>query len=205
MKCPAAAILAVGILAVGGCGSGGHNFKPSDLPRFDLRTTDLPPGYKLVSQRALGVSECTAKDPPEIASKMRSLGLSGCRGTAYRRKVVRPGARLTSDIASEAFQFRDSDAASKALSLRRGQLIAKLQATGEGHIGRRRVVPAAGLGDHTAPGFQATIVGPKGTVAIRISVFAWRTRNVVVLVSGGGLKARRLRAVAKKISDRGGT
>lgn len=158
------------------------SFKASDLKGFVLSQSDLPSGYKLVTEEASSSAQnCVGgKSSREqaVAEKFEQLGLERCASRTYRKRVA--GAiNKNNTPGSTMILLKDSDDASKALPELRKALIASYKPSGTASAGDREEISVSGLGDESVPGARLTTdLGALGG-DFDLYLYFWRRGNVI--------------------------
>jgi hypothetical protein len=178
------------------------------LPGASVQLSDLPSGYSPKAgfpKQVSSAAECVnvlAQGLDAVTAQLQALGLEGCYLAVYNKEK---GSDANSP-GSGAFLFRDVNGATQALPILRSAGAQSLKPSGGASIESSGDVPVTGLGDQSAPGVTATIaVGPR---KFTITLFFWRSRNVV-FYSGGGdslgdLKQSSYLDLSKKVASRAG-
>ncbi|MDP8976137.1 MAG: hypothetical protein M3N28_07225 [Actinomycetota bacterium] len=185
------------------------NITADKLPTVSVQQSDLPPGYqpkagfpKLLSS----VSECVnalAPGSDAAITQLQPLGLEGC----YSSVFTKARGSDSNSPGSGSYRFRDADGAAKALPVLRSVGIQSLKPTGAARLDSTRDVLVTGLGDQSEPGVTTTLsVGP--TRKFAITLYFWRSGNVVVYAGGGDslgdLNEKAYLELSKKVASRAG-
>lgn len=171
--------------------------------------SDLPSGYAAKSgfpKQLSSASECVAALSPgleAVAAELQSFGLEGCYLSVFSKQK---GSDANSP-GSGAYRFRDAEGATKALPVLRRAGAESLKPTGAARLDATRDVPVAGLGDQAEPGLTATLAVQ--TRKFAITLYFWRSANVVVYAGGGDslgdFDEKAYLDLAKKVAARAGT
>lgn len=181
---------------------------PDKLSSVGVQLSDLPPGYAPKTgypKQLTSLPDCVAalgKGLDTVQAQLQALGFEGCYLSVFNEQK---GADANSP-GSGAYLFKDADAATKALPILRAAGVQSLKPTGAARFDSTKDSPAPGLGDQSEPGLTTTLA--VGDRKFSISLYFWRTRNVVVYAGGGDslgdFNETSYLDLSKKVADRAG-
>lgn len=184
-------------------------FNVSDLKGFVMSPSDLPGGYKLVTEQASSSAQkCvggkTSREQA-VAAKFEQLGLERCASRTYRKRVAGAINKNNTPGSTMILLKNDSDA-SKALPELRKALVASYKPSGTASAGEQDDIPVSGLGEQSVPGARLTTdLGALGG-DFDLYLYFWRRGNVITWMGStdilGDFDERSTLELAEKLDAR---
>jgi hypothetical protein len=154
----------------------GSSDASSDLDRFELKSSDLPAGYRETT-RVEPAAGCSAALNRVALRRLRALGVAGCAVVKYRRQERNSDPRGLVFLLD--YLFDDVPSASAALAQLRMDYLTG--ATGV-PVGSNRGLPVPALGDQAPRGIRLAL----GSAGLRLGsgfVYLWRREQIVAVLA----------------------
>ena len=178
------------------------------LPSVGVQLSDLPSGYAPKTgypKQLTSPSDCVSalgSGLDSVQTQLQSLGLEGC----YLSVFTEEKGNDANSPGSGSYLFKDAEVATKALPILRSAGVQSLKPTGGATVDSTRDVPVTGLGDQSEPGVTTTLA--VGARKFAISLYFWRSSNVVVYAGGGDslgdFNEKSYLDLSKKVASRAG-
>lgn len=158
-----------------------QNYSASDLPRFVLSSSQLPPGYSQTEAKAVPANNLSSMvKTRQQAAQLGELSANGLQDV-YDVEFHKGNDSGNNDPGSGAFAFANAQDASRALALLRSIFSANTYANGGGPgSGTLTSIPVSGLGDQSVPGVNINVGD-----GYAFYLYFWRDRNVDAFVGAG--------------------